>query len=330
MNAIDNSMFAVPLTSEAYRVAKQFQKQQKNPRKAHQIYLNILAVYAVAFYCRCLEIETDIQASDSFDLTEQTLMDVADLELTNLGKIECRPVLPDAEYFHIPAETWEDRIGYLVVEIDDDSREATLLGFYPPVNSLEMVGEKVSLDDILPLVSFLDCLKELKDRTVGDIMEPPISRMVNLSEWMENLEDGFKYEWQSLESFLLAGKKLVLQSATGMRFRGREEEKTVISFGGVKEFQLGEKAVVMAIAIEPVSEDTRNIRVQLYPSDADASLPSGLQLIIVDDRGDVFLKSQYQASDKLLEVGPFSANLGDCFKVEIVWSDGKIAEEFVV
>ncbi|MDY6802221.1 MAG: DUF1822 family protein [Cyanobacteriota bacterium] len=329
MNAIENPMFAVPLTSEAYRVAKRFKSQHKNPRKAHQVYLNTLAVYAVDFYCRCMEIETDIQASDTFDLNEQTLMDVADLQLTNLGKIECRPVLPDAEYFHIPAETWEDRIGYLVVEIDDDSREATLLGFYPRVNSLEMVGEKVSLDDILPLVSFLDCLKGLKDRTVGDIMEP-ISRMVNLSEWMENLEDGFKYEWQSLESFLQAGKKLVLQSATGMRFRGREEEKTVISFGGVKEFQLGEEAVVMAIAIEAVSEDTRNIRVQLYPSDADASFPSGLQLIVIDDDGEIFLKSQYQPSDKLLEAGPFSAKLGDSFKIEVLWGGGKIAEKFVV
>lgn len=330
MNATNNSMFSVPLTSEAYRVAKQFQSQHKNPRKANQVYLNILAVYAVEFYCRCLEIETDIQASDSFDLTEQTLMDVADLELTNLGKIECRPVLPDAEYFQIPAETWEERIGYLVVEIDDDSREATLLGFYPQVNSLEMVGEKVSLDDILPLLSFLDCLKELQNPTSGETNEP-ISGMVNLSEWLENIEDGFKYEWQSLESFLKTGKKLALRSAGATRFRGNEEEKTPISFGGVKEFRLGENPVIMAIACEAVSpQDIREIRVQLEPADADASLPEGLQLIVVDTDGDVFLKSEYKAPDKLLEVGPFRAELGDCFKVEIVWGDAKIVEEFVV
>ena len=329
MNAIDNSMFAVPLTSEAYRVAKQFKSRHKNPRKANQIYLNILAIYAVDFYCRCLEIETNIEGSNSFDLTEQTLMDVADLELTNIGKIECRPVLPNAEFFHIPSETLEDRIGYLAVEIDDDAREATLLGFYPRINSLEMVGEKVSLDEILPLTSFLDCLRELKDGKLEEIAEP-ISGMVNLGEWLENREDGFKYEWQSLESFLETGKKLVLQSASGMRFRGSEEEKTVISFSGVKEFQLGEETVILAIAIATVSEDSREIRVQLYPRDVDVSLPENLQLIVVDDGGDVFLKSEYLAPDKLLEVQSFRAEIGDCFKVEIAWGEGKIVEEFVV
>ncbi|XZN94252.1 MAG: DUF1822 family protein [Microcoleus sp.] len=161
MTYTSRSMFAVPLTSKALKLAKSFQEQYENPAKARQVYLNTLAVYAVDTYCQCLGIETDLEASDSLNPVMQTLMNVADIEITGIGKLECRPVLPADENCYIPADTWENRIGYVAVEIDESSREATLFGFYPTINHLEMM-EQVSCDSFQPLEAFLDHLHRLE------------------------------------------------------------------------------------------------------------------------------------------------------------------------
>jgi Protein of unknown function (DUF1822) len=161
MTYTSRSMFAVPLTSKALKLAKSFQEQYESPAKARQVYLNTLAVYAVDTYCHCLGIETDLEASDSLNPVMQTLMNVADIEITGIGKLECRPVLPTDENCYIPTDTWENRIGYLAVEIDESLREATLFGFYPTINPLEMM-EQVSCDSFQPLEAFLDHLHRLE------------------------------------------------------------------------------------------------------------------------------------------------------------------------
>jgi hypothetical protein len=161
MTYTSNSMFTVPLTSKAFKLAKSFQEQYENHAKARQVYLNTLAVYAVDTYCQCLGIETDLEACDSLNPAMQPLMNVADLEIAGVGKIECRPVLPEDEFCEIPADTWENRIGYVAVEIDESSREATLFGFYPTVNPLEMM-EQISCATFQPLEAFLDHLHRLE------------------------------------------------------------------------------------------------------------------------------------------------------------------------
>ncbi len=161
MTYTSRPMFAVPLTSKALKLAKSFQEQYESPAKARQVYLNTLAVYAVDTYCQCLGIETDLEASDSLNPAMQPLMDVADLEIAGIGKLECRPVLPADENCYIPADTWENRIGYVAVEIDESSREATLFGFYPTINPLEMM-EQVSCESFQPLEAFLDHLHRLE------------------------------------------------------------------------------------------------------------------------------------------------------------------------
>ena len=83
-----------------------------------------------------MELETDLEASDSWNIVTQTLMDVADLDVTDIGKLECRPVYPHAEFCRIPQEVWEDRIGFVGVEINEDNLEAKLLGFVKEVKLL--------------------------------------------------------------------------------------------------------------------------------------------------------------------------------------------------
>jgi hypothetical protein len=152
--AIDHLTFSAPLTLEAYQQAERFQKQHSSPQKARQVYLNTLAIYAVNHFCKCMGIKTDLQASSNFDLITQTLMDVSDLELPNLGKLECRPVLPDENTCYIPPEAKENRIGYIAVRINEPSREATLLGFVSPLN-LDELSSQIQMSQLKPLENLL-------------------------------------------------------------------------------------------------------------------------------------------------------------------------------
>ncbi len=59
--------------------------------------------------------ETNWSDADRSNPWMLSLIDLADLEVKNIWKIECRPVLPDAEYLEIPTEVSADRIGYVAV-----------------------------------------------------------------------------------------------------------------------------------------------------------------------------------------------------------------------
>lgn len=101
-----SSTFIIPIERLDCDRALRFQQQHCNPTKAEQVYLNTLAVSAVDFYLRKLKIETNLVASCSHYRVYQTLMDIADLEIPAVGKLECRPVLPGADVVSIPPEMW--------------------------------------------------------------------------------------------------------------------------------------------------------------------------------------------------------------------------------
>jgi hypothetical protein len=62
---------------------------------------------------------------------------VADLVLPNVGKLECRPVLPAEIAFEIPLEVIIDRIGYVAIQFHQKLDSVDLLGFAPAITSEE-------------------------------------------------------------------------------------------------------------------------------------------------------------------------------------------------
>ncbi|OCR02162.1 hypothetical protein BCD67_00015, partial [Oscillatoriales cyanobacterium USR001] len=227
MTYTSRSMFTVPLTSKAYKLAKSFQDQYEHPTKARQVYLNTLAVYAVETYCECLGIETDLEACDSLNPVMQPLMNIADLEIAGIGKIECRPVLPEDENCYIPVDTWENRIGYVAVEIDESSREATLLGFYPPINALEMM-EHISFDSFQPLETLIDHLDRIESALFFFQSDEPVVVEVRkrlndepLSEIITQLERIYR-TYKKYDRRYVGGEFLAsyLSTTKGVAFRG--------------------------------------------------------------------------------------------------------------
>jgi hypothetical protein len=293
--------FTVPLGLEAHLRAEQFQRYQPVPDKAKQVYLNTLAVYAVNVYLQCREFETDMEKSASNDPVMQILMDTADLVVKNCGKLECRPVLPDAQVVCVPAEVWEERIGYVAVQLSESLREATLLGFV----------EKVSRSE-LPL-SQLRSLQELP----GYLNK--IKPLVNLSQWFENL---FEVGWQSLET-LLAEESAEL----ALSFRSAP----VAELRGCKQIELGtpSQSVVIIVAIAGESEQEMDIRVEVQPPQGQTYLPSNLQLMVLDEDGEAVMDIHSRSDNKNIQL-EFSGEPGDRFSVKVALGDVSVTENFII
>lgn len=317
MNSLKDSLtFTVPLTLREHQIAQQFYKQQANPNKAKQVYLNTLAVYAVKFYLSCLGIETEWSTSDSWHPAMQTLADTADLKIKDLGKLECRPVLPEARSCWIPPEVWSDRIGYVAVQFDRSLTQATLVGFVPTADR-----EEFPLNQLRSLADMVEHLNQLK--------QPQLAKeRVVLSQWLHHI---FEVGWEAVEWLLEPP-----QAGLAFRFRGAAQTKTVLaedSTSGVKRGKqlslerVGE-AVVLCVELKPVVSEETNISVEVYPTKGQSYLPQDLQLMVLDERGEAVMQAIARSTRTIQLL--FSGKQGEHFSVKVALGDVSVTEAFLI
>lgn len=299
--------FTVPLSYKAHSLANQSRLGIANPLKAKQVYLNSLAVYSVNYYLHCMGFETDWENSDSQNTVLIKLMDVAALSLPNLGKLECRPVLPNAEFLDIPPEVSEDRIGYVAVQLNQSLKEATILGF------TRSYAERVSLKELADLSRFLEYLSLLEPQPQS-ILSPVL---VNLGQWLEGMvETG----WQSIEQLL---------SSEQLHFRLAFRDKISVTKG--QKFDLGMQldGDSLGLILELNSEEKSevNITTELHPLNH-KFLPEGVHLKIEDEFGEG-LSAIAREEDNWIQL-KFSAVVGEKFKITVSLKDAQITRDFVV
>lgn len=306
-NIADSKTFTVPLALPEHLTAQMFSRQQTNPQKVKQVYLNTLAVYAVDFYLRCQGIETDLSASDSCNSVTQTLMNVADLEIKNIGKLECRPVLPDSQNCHIPLEVWSDRVGYVAVQLNESLREATLLGFVETVNQEELpVSELRSLSELEDLLDSL---------TVNQFVIPGKLQVNQLLQWFDNT---FQQGWQAIEE-LIAPQELSLVRTSKVR-RGK-----LIDLG----IDLASHSVILILNLLQENEQTVAVHLQVYPTGENTYLPPQLKLLVLNESGETFKEVTARSADRFIQY-QFEAELGDRFSVKVALENVSITEEFAI
>ncbi len=190
------SIHTVVLSLEAHSLAQKYSKQHQRPEKAKQVYLNTLAVYGVNFYFQVLGVETDYDKSNSSNLLTQRFIDVADLYVKDLGKFECRPVLPNAKVLEVPPEAWDDRIGYIAVQLDQSLREAKLIGFTPKVVDKKGI---IPLNELHSLEEFPEYLSQKRQQSTQVVAQQASPQFVNLERWLERASNAFQYGWQAIE-----------------------------------------------------------------------------------------------------------------------------------
>ena len=343
----------IPITSQALATAKQFASQQTHVRQQKQTHLNTLAVCAVRDYLELMNIETEPNNSDSWNPVIRLCEDVADLIVKGLGKLECRPLLPDAinnQIYPLPPEVCCDRIGYMVVEIDTKQKKATLLGFTPTAKD-----ERLVLSELQPLTDLLQHLESLGQPQVqlsqwlDNIIptawqeietifaiepESPTSstsdgRSSNLPGWLENIAERSKEIWSGLSGsgnteLPTAG---AFRSPTNVRSLLPECElmrAKLIDLG----VQLGSQTVVLLLALTPESDRKLRLIVQMYPQVGDNYLPANLKLALLAGSGEKLQSVTARTQDRGIQLKPFKILRDTNFQLQITLDDLSLTETF--
>lgn len=314
------------------RLAKQFALEQPNRQKAEQVYFNTLAVCVVHDYLQWMGISTELNAGYSWNPIARLGSDVADLQVTGLGVLECRPIREDRQICRIPQEVWGDRIGYVVVQIEDSVKAANILGF---INSIE--SEYIPINQLQPLETLLTTLSalrlsnntEINDAEINDTAiqdtacrVPTGNNLVNFSEWLQGI---FGENWQDLAA-------IFNNQNIAYNFRNSPQDKEVdIERAKLIDLQMqfGSQTVVLLVAIAPES-DNMAVRVRLYPPDGEIYLPPNLRLALLSIEGDILQEVRSRRQDNYIQLSRFTGETGERFSIQVALENAMIVENFEI
>ena len=293
----------IPLTTEILHIAQQFANEQPISDKERQVYLNTIAVCAVNNYLRIIGIPTNITAGDSWNPSIRLTEDVADLWITGKGSLECRPIKRGALSCDIPLDAGLDRIGYIIVEIDEDRKEAILRGFTPNIPAKGKLSLN-ELDSLLQLPSYLHALRPL----------------LNLSQWFKNI---FEIGWESVETVL---DSHVTQPALAFRSKSKPN-----NLKRCKLLKLGSQETAVALIVTITSESTSNtnILIELKPNLSQYYLPVNLQIMLLDEYEQAIIDTKVEESKQHIQLD-LSGEPGERFSINIVLGDESFREDFIV
>jgi len=215
MNIAELPLLTVPLELKAHEMARQLAAVQSTVQKGKRVYLNALAVYAVHSYLKWLQIETDLNFSDSFNPAKVALANIADLVIPGIGSLECRPVLPGETAIFLPEEVIENRIGYVGVQFSDRLDSVQLLGFVPSLDSSNP-PQQIAVAELMPIDALIEQITRLEEAIAFLETDDPVAVQVRAqietqsqSNIVAQLERIYRtcdeYEWRYAGGEMLAG-----------------------------------------------------------------------------------------------------------------------------
>jgi hypothetical protein len=315
MNSIALPSVNVPLSDTAHQLARQFASEQATPEKGVRVYLNTLAVWAVHRYLKWLRYEPNLTSSDSWHPGMRAMFDVADLGLPNLGRLECRPVLPGETSVTLPPEVMQDRVGYVAVQFGSRAtptepvylQEAQLIGFVRAI-ATDDPPEELQLNDL----QSLDALIEYLDQLESALSSAPNKTRSQLNKWLQNL---FEPGWQTVEQVLTPQTPLLaLRRSTVRR---------------AKRIELQANTVVLIVSIQPENRERLGIHLQVCSVNPQMALPTQLRLLVLTESGEVFREIIASGTDTFMQY-EFSGQVGEQFSVKVALGDTSITEAFVI
>jgi hypothetical protein len=227
-------------------------------------------------------------------------------------------VLPDAEVVYVPQEVWEERIGYVAVQLDESLREATLLGFAETVSTQEL-----ALSELRSLEELPEYLSQFKQAQA-------VKEQVNLSQWLHNI---FEVGWETVEAIFAPP-----QTELAFNTRGSSPVKVTtpeIPVKGVKRGKRldlerlgGSEQVAVFVGLTPTLSAQSDISVEVCPIGGQPYLPSDLQLMVLDEQGKSVLQAEAGNSESI--EFQFSCEAGESFAVKVALGDFSITEKFLI
>ncbi len=288
----------ITLGIEAHRLASQFAAEQATTEKGKQVYLNTLAVYAAHRYLKYLGIDTDLNQSDCWNPILRHQWNVADLVIPNIGRLECRPILPEEKIISLPSELTEDRMGYLAIQFSERLNKVQVLGFIKKA----MLGV-IEVSQLHPI-----------DELITELSPQP----VNLSAWFEKV---FDEVWLPIEALLTP--KIPVK---GFRKSGQADQ-----VGRGKPINLGllvnGQQLALLVSIWTEENQEKGVLIQVSPIGEQRNLPPGLKLTVTleSDEAEVIARD----ADNLIQL-EFSELPGKQFTVKVSLDHESITEKFIV
>ncbi len=351
MNEITHAeVICLPLTQSALQTAQRFARDNFSPEKAEQIYLNTLAVWTVHSYCQLMDIATSLEASDSWNPAIRLTVDIADLMVTGLGRLVCRPVLKGSSSCHLPLEERGERLGYIMVEIDSESKKGIILGFAPSAETGELFRA-----DLQPLDTFLEQIDELERSQVNltawltgkfsaawqdleavfvpqpeTTVEPNAEDTTNLTSWFGNI---FQQGWQGIGDLFTPPPEANwqfrsypnLQQRNFLERLGNSDiaRAKLIDLG----FQLREQNLALLVAITQEEDQRLNILVQLH-SVRESILPANLDLILLSEAMEILQEVTSRSQDQYIQLRRFRVEPNTKFQLKVTSDELSFIESF--
>lgn len=217
----------LPISQADRQLAQSFADEQVTPDKAHQVYQNTLAVSASNRYFNMQGFGTDLTQSDLFQPVLRRCSDVADLHITNLGKLECIPVAATITTLDILPEAQHGRLAYLAVQLNEEASEAILLGFTRVTKStasgftLELSALQ-SMDDLMSFLCDLEQGIEIWQEAWSELPLLPEGRGLLLAQLWDICQTQPTHRWGKKGEDVLfgtaneAGNQNVLENLAAM------------------------------------------------------------------------------------------------------------------
>lgn len=314
-----DSTLNVLIEPEAHRYAMMFAAEQASPAKGKQVYLNTLAVYAVRTYLNWLSVPADLSGSDCWHRGLRAMFDVADLVVPGVGKLECRPILPDDQEMLVLPRAEGKRLGYVAVRLSEDLQQAELLGFIPAKSLDRRDIEAIPLNQIQPLEDAIQAL-----------------HVVNLKSWLEQI---FTEEW--LPPMQVIGLASLKVSSEAMRHLEEPTEsdhmpsrshsvnssEISVSRGKSLQFADSDEAIAIVLTLTNNPEGESNIQAKFLPGGDLTVLPQGLEVLLLDAAGNVHAKATAQEEDTRIQIA-FGVGSGEEFSLQLTLNGQTILEKF--
>jgi hypothetical protein len=181
----ENVDLLFPITEDNRKQALALAKQQVAEDKVQQVYCNTLAILLVEHYLEMLDVEVDRSKSYCWDDLTRFTSNIADLYIPEArGRLECRPIRPGEQQCVVPEElldqeSWSDRIGCVVVELNDEFTVGILRGFVPVLDTEALpLSHLRSLDDLIDRINTPNVV-DIRDfsRKVFQVGWQPVNRL---------------------------------------------------------------------------------------------------------------------------------------------------------
>jgi hypothetical protein len=322
MKAPNISHFTIALDRSAHRSAANFAAAQTSPTKGRRVYLNTLAVAAVRQYLNCVcELEIDLTHGYSWKPEFHSIMNVADLVIPNVGRIECVPILPDVCEVMLSPETMDDRIGYVAVQFSEDLTSVDLLGFVAKAE-----GGIININQLQPLDDLLDIIY--------------VDRMNNLSQFLNGI---LGIGWEPIESLIVVGGASPLENRNNSIANHPEfalrSILTNTPYESIREFNTGKIIdlrakianipLLLLIGLNHESDGRINVRARLHSAGGVPVLPPNLKLILQNANGESLSQVQYPEAMNFIQLQSFKLKSGTQFKIQVELDNHSFTELFI-